>query len=233
MRKPRSYAEVYNDLDGEIVDLFRVLQDRAAAADLERLLRVTPFARAEFGLSYQESPDLVERARRTLIRAFMGFGANGHNSDRKTGFRANSNRSSTTAPNDWANYPDCLAAFTDRLAGVVVENRDAREVMLQQDSEDTLHFLDPPYIHDTRTCWDGYRFEMTDAEHESLCEFIVGLRGMVMLCGYRHPIYDSLGWQTVERRALADGAGERTEVLWLNPACVNAGTQLHLFAEAP
>ena len=75
-RKPRAYSEVINDLDGEVTGLFRVLRDRAAAKELERLLRLTPFARTEFDESYTASLDPVEQARRTIVRSFMGFGSN-------------------------------------------------------------------------------------------------------------------------------------------------------------
>lgn len=229
MRKPKTYAEIYNDIDGEVVGLFRVLQDKVSARDLETLLRLTPFARDEFNLAYEETTGPVERARRLLIRAFMGFGSNGHNSNERTGFRANSNRSGTTPAHDWANYVDCLPAFTERLNGVCIENRDAKEVMTQQDSEETLHFVDPPYVHSTRGVTKGYRFEMTDSDHKALCAFLSTLRGMVVLCGYENAIYDRLGWETIKREAHADGAKDRTEVLWLNPAAMSAQSQRSLF----
>lgn len=60
MRKPRSYAEVYNDLDGEVCSLFRVLREPASAVELRRLVALTPFARDEFALSYVPSPDPIE-----------------------------------------------------------------------------------------------------------------------------------------------------------------------------
>ena len=75
MQKPRSYAEIYNDLDGEVVNVFRVLQNRRKARNLEQLLRLTPFARKEFLLGYKRGQTDVERARRTIIRSFMGFGS--------------------------------------------------------------------------------------------------------------------------------------------------------------
>lgn len=126
LRKPRSYAEVYNDLDDEVVNLFQVLRsDRSH--DLIDLLRLTPFAESEFRTAYEPAYDPVERARRIIIRSFMGFGSNGH--QRRTGFRSNSNRSGTTPARDWRNYPDALAMIVDRLSGVVIQNRDAREVM--------------------------------------------------------------------------------------------------------
>lgn len=216
LRKPRSYAEVYNDLDGEVVSFFRVMQSRGD--ELLRLLRLTPFARAEFELAYEPTDDPVESARRLVIRSFMGFGSDGHNDARPTGFRACSNRSGTTPAHDWVNLPDAHEALIDRLAGIVIENRDAVDCMRQHDGAQTLHYVDPPYVHDTRKSGKRYRHEMTDADHERLLSALHGLEGAVIVSGYRHDIYDEAlsGWRRIDRKALADGARERTECLWIN-----------------
>ena len=66
LRKPRSYGEVYNDLDAEVVNVFRMLRDRGP--ELHNLLTLTPFARAEFKLAYETSADPLEQARRTIAR---------------------------------------------------------------------------------------------------------------------------------------------------------------------
>lgn len=219
LRKPRSYAEVYNDLDGEIVRFFRVLQCPDSSAELIRRIRVTPFARDEFNAAYEPSDCHIEEARKLLIRSFMGFGSDGHNDARNTGFRANSNRSGTTPARDWVNLPNSHQHLCDRLMGVVIENRDALEVMAQHDGPDTLHYVDPPYVHSTRAGHNKqYRYEMTDEAHIALLSFLKGLQGAVILSGYRCDLYDDhlQDWRRIDRIALADGARERTESLWLN-----------------
>lgn len=216
LRKPRAYAEVYNDLDSEAVNLFRVLRSERAA-ELVEAVRLTPFAREEFAAAYERADDPVERARRLIIRSFMGFGSNGHN--RLTGFRANSNRSGTTPARDWANYPEALRLIVERLAGVVIENRDAKEVMAAHDTPQTLHYLDPPYVMDTRAdSARDYAHELSDDDHGELLAFLRSLKGTVILSGYPHEMYDAAleGWQRIERPALADNAKPRTEVLWIN-----------------
>ena len=248
VRKPRSYAEVYNDLDGDVVNLFRVLQHERATARLIGLLTVTPFAREEFELAYQPATEPVERARRLIIRSFMGFGSNGHNARVTTGFRANSNRSGTTPARDWWNLPPNLEAIAERFRGVVVESRDACEVMAAHDGPETVHYVDPPYLPETRSLKNPYdlkyragkgtahrsgmyEYEMTAADHERLLEFLLGLKGGVVLSGYPSPLYDGVlaEWTRIERAAHADGARDRTEVLWINAV---AAEQLdgHLFA---
>lgn len=235
LRKPRAYAEVYNDLDDEVVGLFNVLREPDSAKRLEDLLRLTPFARSEFKKAYRKTEEPIERARRLIIRAFMGFGSNAHSSQEKghrsTGFRSNANRNGTTPAHDWNNYPAALRATIKRLAGVIIECRDAREVMAQHDGPETLHYVDPPYLPETRArgnrydlAWRMYRHEMSREDHADLLIFLAELEGMVMLSGYPDSLYDDqlVGWSRVETQAMADGARDRTEVLWLNPHCAAA-----------
>lgn len=223
LRKERAFSEVYNDLDDEVVNLFSVLRESASATSLERLLRLTPYARSEFKAAYEVCADPIERARRLVVRSFMGFGSDAPNIGKRTGFRSNSNRSGTTPAHDWTNYPDALAAFVDRLAGVVIECRPALEVMRSHDGEGVLHYVDPPYVASTRSRNRGeYVHEMTDEDHVALLDGLRSLGGGVVLSGYPHPLYDDAlaDWRRVERAALADGARARTEVLWINPqAC--------------
>jgi DNA adenine methylase len=213
LQKPRSYAEVYNDLDGEIVNLFRVAREQGES--LRRVLELTPFSRTDFQESYTPTVDPLEQARRTVVRSFMGFGSNAHN--KMTGFRSNSNRSGTTPAHDWRNYPGEFGAIVERLRGVCIENRDACEVTGIHDSPQTLHYVDPPYVAETRNKGADYRHEMDNADHRTLAAFLCDLQGMVMVSGYPCALYEELfaGWRRVERSAHADGARDRTEALWL------------------
>ena len=224
LRKPRSYAEIYNDLDGEIVNLFKCARDHGD--ELIRLCELTPFARDEFSISYEPHEDCMEQARRTLIRSFMGFGS-ASVSHQKSGFRANSNRSGTTPAHDWAGYPEALRLTIKRIAGVVIENRPAIDVIQQHDSKQTLIYADPPYVLSTRYLINKthcYRHEMTDEDHRGLAATLHAVDGMVVISGYPCDLYEDLysGWERVERASFADGAKPRTEVLWLNDACAKA-----------
>lgn len=229
LQKPRSYAEVYNDLDSGVVNLFRVMRDDVMAARLKAALEITPFAREEFNAAYDATPDPVETARRMIVRSFMGFGSASGNPAHITGFRANSNRSGSTPAHDWQNYPENIPLITDRMRGVIIENRPALDVMAQHDGPDTLHYCDPPYLPETRDktrrgIRHTYVHEMTVDEHAAMLEAIKALDGMVVLSGYPAPLYDDAlaGWKRIEREALADGARKRIEVLWINPRAAHA-----------
>lgn len=238
LRKPRAYGEVYNDLDSEVVNVFRLLQDPARAEVLRRRLELTPFARAEFRRAYEVTDDPVEAAARLIIRSYMGFGSASVTRQHITGFRANSNRAGTTPAQDWASWPWQVPALVDRLRGVVIECKDAVAVMAQHDDPGTLHYVDPPYVHSTRSSLSNrngnvghyYKHELDDDGHRALIATLRGLRGMVLLSAYPHEMYRTglTGWAMLERDHLADGARKRREVLWLNPAAAAVQRQLRM-----
>lgn len=224
MRKERSHAEIINDMDGALCNLFRVLRTPEQANELERLLKLTPFAREEFWLAYEVTDDPIENARRVVVRAFMGFGTTALRKN-KTGFRARSYMRNQTGPQDWETYPACISAFTNRLKGVLIENMNALELIPRHDTPDTLFYVDPPYPKITRSSINHggekgqYLYEMTDDDHQSLAHILRLLQGMVVLSGYPCAMYDEelyFDWYRVEREALADGGQMRMEVLWIN-----------------
>lgn len=224
MQKPRAAGELINDLDGEIVNLFRVLRDPAQARELERLIRLTPFARAEFEMAYLSSGDPIEQARRLIYRSFAGFGADAITAVWATGFRDSMTGGERSPAGDWAKWPDVIAAITDRLRGVVIENRPALDVISKHDTSNTLFYCDPPYPHSTRVGHvkrkHSYRFEMSDDDHRGLAAALRSVKGMVVVSGYDCPLYDELfgDWNRVKRETHADGARDRTEYLWMSPA---------------
>ncbi len=235
MQKPPSESEVYNDLDGEVSNVFTVLQDPEMSLDLEKRLRLTPYSRREFEKAYEESLDPVERARKVLIRAHMGFGSAGATKG-KTGFRIDSARKYGTAAHLWARYPDEIPCFLERLRGVLIENRTAVEIINNHDREETLFYVDPPYMHSTRKMGSvTYKNEMTDQAHEELVALLLQLKGQVILSGYDNDLYSDMlvGWEKktkIARISAGRGTGTREEVVWLNPACGSRVQQRELFA---
>ena len=235
LQKPRAESEIYNDLDDDIVNVFRVLQDQEKSAELQRKLIVTPYSRAEFELSYVHADEPVERARRTLMRAHQGFGSAGA-TKHKTGFRIDSARKYGTSAHIWAHYPNHIASFLDRLQCVLIENKPAIEVIENHDRPETLFFVDPPYVHSTRKMRAGgyYAHEMEDQEHEQLLDQLNQMAGMVVLSGYESDLYNDVlnHWSkdtTSARISAGRGTVTRKEVVWLNPACNDRQTQPRLF----
>jgi DNA adenine methylase len=144
---------------------------------------------------------------------------------------------------DWAGYPAALAETVERLKGVTIENRDAFKLIPAHDAPDSLFYVDPPYLPETRSRgnpydlkYRSYRHELDQQDHERLLAMLRDLSGMVVLSGYPAPLYDEIlaGWKRIEVAAYADGGRARVEAIWLNPACLAALQKPHqvsLFAD--
>lgn len=228
LRKPRSYSEVYNDLNGEIVNLFRVLRNPSQSRELIRQVKLTPYSRQEYETSYILADDPIEQARRTLLKHAAGF-ASGAQRKYGTGFRANVTRANTTPADNWRDMPSAIEPIVDRLRGVIIEHDNALTVLDRYDTPDTLHYVDPPYVFETRNprnAGETYAHEMDDDNHRLMAETLYQLRGGVILSGYQSPLYNDLfnDWLTVTRNATADGGKKRIEVLWINKRAQNMGS---------
>lgn len=233
IQKERSYSEVFNDLDGEVVNLFQVLRNPESNSRLRELCALTPYHRDEFLSAFEPTTDPVEQARRMVVRATMGFGSASATAG-TSGFRTDTKRKYATAQHLWANYPDNLAAVGMRLQGILIENKPAVEVMKKHDGIDTLHYCDPPYLPETRVKGNrNYRYEMTSDEHSELLECVKQLTGMVVVSGYDSELYnDTLaGWRRAEKSSrISAGRGTkvRQECLWISPTCDEALEQTGL-----
>lgn len=229
LQKPRSYNEIYNDLDGELVNLFGVLRGNRASELLEAI-RLTPYARAEYEAAFAHSDDDVERARRTIVRSHLAHGTGGARIDRPTGFRTDGSSGTTNVAGEWADLPDALNAVITRLRGVNIEQRPAMDLLTRYAGPDTLFYLDPPYLPATRSTksrkpgekYHTYAVEMDEDDHAELLATCGASEAMIVLSGYPDPLYDQalVGWRRVSTEARAHRNSPRTEVLWLNPAAV-------------
>lgn len=221
LKKSASAIEVYNDLDGEVVNLFKVLRSDKAA-QLAELIYLTPFARTELQEAYEQTDDDVERARRLIVRAQMAYGSAGA-TRAPHGFGYGETTKGYNKALLWNKHPAILMAVVERLKTVIVENRDAIQCLQEHDSKDTLFFVDPPYMADTRQRDNMYVHEYSDDHHLALLSCVTKLKGKVLLSGYDHQLYNSLlvGWKKVQKKSRAagdKGAVMRTECLWINPA---------------
>ena len=239
LAKQRSWLEIINDADGEIVNFFRILRERPD--DLVRAIHFTPFARVEFELSLLPSDDPLECARRFYARSAMAI--SGPTAQWRSGWRrqkvvtrdhTGAKRMTPAAISFMST--DHLYTIAERLRGVQIECDDALAIIQRYDSPTTLHYIDPPYPAATRARWQktAYRHEMTDDQHQQLADLLYTLKGFVVLSGYQCPLYDTLysNWPRVTRLARTNGAGMAEESLWLSPrtAAALTHTSLPLFA---
>jgi DNA adenine methylase len=110
LAKEKSPVEVLNDLDDSIVNLFRVLRDRALSRQLQTACESTPYARAEFNLAQEPTDDPVERARRFLVRQNMSHSGLGL---RWSYSIQNSSHGMASVVRRWQAFIERLPAFAD------------------------------------------------------------------------------------------------------------------------
>lgn len=237
--KPPSPVEVYNDVDGGLVGFYRVLRDPEKFARFYQLVQLTPYSHEEYNdcrETWEDKEDEVERARKWYVVARQSFGGRFGSG---WGFVVKeSNRGMAQVVSQWLSAIDNLPQIHERISRVQIENRDYRDIIPCYDTIDTLFYCDPPYIHGTRK-GQRYAHEMTDDDHQDLVEMLLEIKGMAMLSGYRHEIYQPLeeaGWARHDYETACHVAGRtrytgiqgegtarrmqpRTESIWLSPNC--------------
>ena len=229
LRKPISPIEVYNDMDGGVVNFFKVLREQPN--DLCRAIELTPWSREELAAAAEPCDDALEWARRRYVRSFQSRSQT--NTKQSPGWKFQKSMQGMNVIRLW-NDASHLMLAAQRIKEVHIEQDEALQVIQRYDTSETLFYIDPPYLYTTRhRSWAGraYAHEMDIEAHEALAEIIHHVQGMVVLSGYDSELYQSLysDWNTVSH-ASTDGAGnQRKEMLWLNPAVSNALSQLTLF----
>lgn len=222
LRKPPSEKEVYNDLDGELVNFFEVIRDPVWSRDLFKIASRTPYSRFDYEMAIQGIGHKwlhpVGRAKNLAVRSFMAVNAEAIWKP-KVGFSNRNHIYPTSghwAPREWRNWQRSIASLHKRFQNVIIENRDAVELIKAQDREDTLFYVDPPYVPSARS-GGGYKVDMTEGEHVKLLECLKNVKGRVVLSGYANPMYDEAlaGWQRITRREQANGGRKTEEVLWI------------------
>ncbi|MFM7886130.1 MAG: DNA adenine methylase [Pseudanabaena sp.] len=225
-----SPVETYNDIDGEVVNFFRVLRDQSD--ELIKSIGLTPFAREELRTAVEETLNGVsdlERARRFFVRARQvrtGL-AQTASAGRWAHCKMTSRAGMAGAVSRWLGSVEGLSEIVQRLLRVQIECAAAIEVIKRYDSEETLFYCDPPYPHDSRSDISAYGFEMNDRDHQVLAEVLRNVKGKVAISGYHCKLMDELykDWNYIEcspKKAHSTNTRndsikqDRVEVLWVN-----------------
>lgn len=236
-RKGHSPVEVLNDLHSEIVNIFRVLQDKDQCDELTHRLLWTPYSREEFRKSLQdgESGSPIDRAWSLFVRQNQGFSGTARNEGNWGRAITESIRGMAEGCASWRGRIASIASWHDRLSRVQIDNVDAIKCIKYWDTPNTLFYVDPPYIHETRKGKSEYKHECDDSHHRELVELLLNVQGQVVLSGYGHPIYEPLinaGWRVETKQTASYAAGKgrnsglqgkgaalkkvpRTEILWI------------------
>lgn len=241
LNRSPSPVEVYNDLDGDVPNFFRVLRDHRDELILN--LELTPYSRQEFVdsiIPIDDASDL-ERARRFFVRHNQAYGNVPNATPGRWGHVIDmSRRGMAGNVSAWHGNIDNLAAVASRLLSVQIEWAPAVKVIEDYDTLDTLFYVDPPYPNETReqASTSAYRHEMTTEQHVELASTLCAAAGKVAVSSYASDLYDVLyaGWnKTVFEETMIPSSRNRNqvmrqEILWTNYDPPN-GSQLGLFAE--
>ncbi len=218
-RKQPSDIEIINDLDSDVVNLFRCI--RQDPERLARMVMATPYSRQEYGDSFADL-DMWQwdgcygSACRFLVRCWQGHGS--RNDGYKAGWKYDAvGREKMYALWDWYRLPGWIVETAERLRMVQVEHRPALDVIRRFNYSNVFMYLDPPYLLGTRNR-KQYRHEMTDADHAVLLDTILATSAKVMISGYASGMYDGRlkDWNRAELQSNAEHGMRRTEVVWMN-----------------
>lgn len=222
-KNPEGVSEVANDINGNLVNFWRVL--RECPEDLIKILELLPFSRDQFNAAKEASPlyclqSAVDffvcnrQSRQGLGKDFATL--------TKSRLRCGMNEQASS----WWGAIEGLPEIAERLKRVVIENRPALDLIEAEDSPKTLFYLDPPYLHETRSSTGEYGAnEMTWEDHLALLRALMMVEGKFLLSGYRSPAYDQAavlcGWTRHEfdipnNAASGKKKDTRTECIYTN-----------------
>jgi DNA adenine methylase len=218
--KPPSAHEVINDLDGRVVNFYRVLQTRFA--ELQQMIRGTLHSEAEY---YRAKAVLQDQQAPALELAWAFWVCTQMSFSRKLmgGFAHSLTGEGGGSPGTSAiRRKDFVELYEVRMSNTEVFSRDAVELIKLKDSPATFFYIDPPYVSSECGHYKGY----TSADFQRLLDTLAGIQGKFLLSSY--PEAELLtaralhGWQTkdivgaVAVSGKREGRKEKTECLTWN-----------------
>lgn len=212
-KKQPSYIETINDLDGNIVNLFRVCRERPE--ELSRLVSLTPFSREEFISCFEINvDDPLERARRTLVRYHQSFGTCNSSKNSWKNVQVHGGPRCATM---WNDLPEIITLCCERLKNAQIENIDAIQLIERYNSQDTFIYCDPPYLPEIRKK-NMYKCEYYREQHIQLLNTLKKSNSMVILSGYDNDLYNEMlsEWYTAKKETTAQMGLHRVEKIWMN-----------------
>lgn len=218
INKPCHPSETYNDTDGELVNLFRVIRDPDGVVHLWWELINTPVAREEFADSLKPSPHSpltpVQQAARFVIRCRQRFGGGMSGSahtdtDRSWGTARGSSRGMNGTVAKWLSVMLQLPYVHRRMCTVVVDRQDAVRCIEQWDNPSALFYVDPPYVGTE----DYYQGGFAAKDHRRLATALNAVQGRVALSYYPCPdvdrLYPASRWLRTYHKTYATAAGNK------------------------
>lgn len=218
------HSEVINDINTELTNFWSVLKDPELFGRFVREVEATPFSKLAWeDAQNPRSSDSVHRAWAFFVRyrqSRQGLGG-----DFATMSRSRTRRGMNEQVSSWLSAIEGLPEVHARLKRVVIFNDDAIRVIQREDSEHTFFYLDPPYLHETRTAIEAYEHEMATEQHITMLQTLSVVRGKFLLSGYPSMLYDEFAnrcrWNrtdvTIDNKASGlKSKPLKTECFWTN-----------------
>jgi len=175
-RKEPSEVEVLNDLDGELVNFYRVCQSHHE--ELLRCLRYTLLSRKLYRLLANTAPQNltdINRAARYFVIQKCSFGGQ----VAKRNFGIHVTKRPTFSP---ARIPKIIDAAYERLIDVQIESLPYETVLKKYDRPSTFFYLDPPYY-----ARKFYNHNFSEQDFQTLEQNLSRLQGKFLLSINDHP----------------------------------------------
>ena len=225
LHKPKKGIEVYNDINTELVEMFKCIKDKTTFKDFLIRAYLNLYSRSfyvEYKRIYKQVKDPVERASMFYFLSLVSPNHTGY------GFARVKNQVNRNMPASVAKYRNMLNNLINmhnRLKDVIIENASFECIIEKYDSHKTFFYMDPPYLSDTRVKKNIYKYEMSLSQHKTLIEMLKSVKDKVMLSGYDNPLYNELNWNKVvikhpkSATVINNNNSSRSvkfEVVWLN-----------------
>lgn len=222
-KDPNNISEVINDINQELMNFWNVLRDINLFEKFKRQVEAVPFSQDMFEWSKTDSYDYVVRAIKFFIKYRQS--RQGLGKDFATLSKNRTRRGMNEQVSSWLSAIDGLPEIHKRLRRVLILNKNAIDVISEQDSSNTLYYCDPTYLQETRNTIDCYEHEMTKQEHEQLLRTLAKIQGKFLLSGYDNNLYEQFriryDWKKYEFHIVNNASSKKIkdkkiEVIWTN-----------------
>lgn len=231
LRKPcEGIAEFINDINGELCNFWATLIDAREFSKFMHVMSVIPLGKPFYEDAMRKATNADNDTRRAIKyfvkmrQSRQGLGKDYCTPTSRTRRGMNENVSA------WLSAVDGLPDLHARLRRVEIWDRKggkALDCIKALDGYDTLFYLDPPYLPETRSSQGEYgEYEMTKADHYKLLTLLTTIDGKFLLSGYPSPMYENFreknGWQMVSKPVHNQASSkrkkekDRVECLWAN-----------------
>lgn len=175
--KRPSTVEVLNDMNGELVNFYRVIKDDFLL--LQQEISMTLHSRmlhqhAWIVYNYPELFSDIKRAWAVWILSSQGFAG------QLAGTWGYDIAADSTSRKIYFNKQDFTSLYSQRLEKVQLECRDALYIIASRDSVDTFFYCDPPYFNSDMGHYKGY----TKGDFEDLLTALAKIKGKFLLSSY-------------------------------------------------